>query len=237
MKKIGIVLTMLFVGLAMYAQEPQVLVLKDGTVVKGNVEKLPDGGARVTNEFGDIFEYSADEVSYAGKELSERQMKKQQKAASARDYAAPMKGYKLFLEPGIGYGVISLYDPYNSYNGSHNRTYGTPTLTFHVINGYSFSQYLYVGGGLGINVCGADAAYIPLYGHVRSSFLKKRVSPFASASFGYVVGIGETTSGVSLDGGIGICVKRKRKGEVWISLNGGRCVDWIGALLKVGYSF
>ena len=109
MKKIGIVLTMLFVGLAMYAQEPQVLVLKDGTVVKGNVEKLPDGGARVTNEFGDIFEYSADEVSYAGKELSERQMKKQQKAASARDYAAPMKGYKLFLEPGIGYGVISLY--------------------------------------------------------------------------------------------------------------------------------
>ena len=236
MKKIGIVLTMLFVGLAMYAQEPQVLVLKDGTVVKGNVEKLPDGGARVTNEFGDIFEYSADEVSYAGKELSERQMKKQQKAASARDYAAPMKGYKLFLEPGLGYGVISLYDPYISYNGSHIRTFGTPTLTFHVINGYSFSQYLYVGGGIGINACGALAAYIPLYVHVRSSFLKKRVSPFVSASFGYAVGIG-TPSGVSLDGGIGICVKRKRKGEVWISLNGGGCVDCIGALLKVGYSF
>ena len=226
MKKIIIVLAMVLAGVAMYTQEPQVLVLKDGTVIKGEVEKLPDGGARVTNEYGDIFEYTAEEVSYAGEELSEKQMKKQRKAAaSTRDYAAPMKGYKLFLDTGLAAGVISYY---------HRSNYVSefaPLVMLNVINGYSFSQYLYVGGGVGINL-----VYIPVYAHVRSSFLKKRVSPFVSASFGYAVGIG-TPSGVSLDGGIGICVKRKRKGEVWISLNGGRCVDWIGALLKVGYSF
>ncbi len=49
MKKIIIILAMVLAGVAMYAQEPQVLVLKDGTVIKGEVEKLPDGGARVTN--------------------------------------------------------------------------------------------------------------------------------------------------------------------------------------------
>ena len=48
MKKIIIILAMVLAGVAMYAQEPQVLVLKDGTVIKGEVEKLPDGGARVT---------------------------------------------------------------------------------------------------------------------------------------------------------------------------------------------
>ena len=52
MKKIIIILAMVLAGVAMYAQEPQVLVLKDGTVIKGEVEKLPDGGARVTNEYG-----------------------------------------------------------------------------------------------------------------------------------------------------------------------------------------
>ena len=33
MKKIIIVLAMVLAGVAMYAQEPQVLVLKDGTVI------------------------------------------------------------------------------------------------------------------------------------------------------------------------------------------------------------
>ncbi len=228
MKKIIIVLAMVLAGVAMYAQEPQVLVLKDGTVIKGEVEKLPDGGARVTNEYGDIFEYTAEEVSYAGEELSEKQMKKQRKAAaSTRDYAAPMKGYKLFLDTGLAAGVISYY---------HRSNYVSefaPLVMLNVINGYSFSQYLYVGGGVGINL-----VYIPVYAHVRSSFLKKRVSPFVSASAGVSIGIIESAyTGLYLDGGFGICVKKKRKGEVWISLNGEINANWTGAALKVGYSF
>ena len=234
MKKIIIVLAMVLAGVAMYAQEPQVLVLKDGTVIKGEVEKLPDGGARVTNEYGDIFEYTAEEVSYAGEKLSEKQMKKQRKAAAlTRDYAAPMKGYKLFLDTGLAAGVISYYHPYNSYNGSNYVLEFAPLVMLNVINGYSFSQYLYVGGGVGINL-----VYIPVYAHVRSSFLKKRVSPFVSASAGVSIGIIESAyTGLYLDGGFGICVKKKRKGEVWISLNGEINANWTGAALKVGYSF
>ena len=235
MKNIIIVMAMVLAGVAMHAQEPQVLVLKDGTVIKGEVEKLPDGGARVTNEYGDIFEYTAEEVSYAGEELSEKQMKKQRKAAAlTRDYAAPMKGYKLFLDTGLAAGVISYYHTYNSSNGSSNYVSEfAPLVMLNVINGYSFSQYLYVGGGVGINL-----VYIPVYAHVRSSFLKKRVSPFVSASAGVSIGIIESAyTGLYLDGGFGICVKKKRKGEVWISLNGEINANWTGAALKVGYSF
>lgn len=231
MKKLCIILSMLFICMSMYGQEPQVVVLKDGTVIKGTVENLSDGGVRVTNEYGDIFEYSAEEVSYTGEELTERQMKRQQKTASARDYSAPMRGYKLFLETGAGAGFIRwmYYDGY--------RKYSCPMLMFHVINGYSFSQYLYVGGGVGVNFGGG--LYVPIYAHVRSSFLKKRVSPFVAASAGYSIaaGIFSGISGSYLNGGLGICVKKRKKGEVWLSLNYEKCGNFSGLLFKAGYSF
>ena len=251
MKKIIIILAMVLAGVAMYAQEPQVLVLKDGTVIKGEVEKLPDGGARVTNEYGDIFEYTAEEVSYAGEELSEKQMKKQRKAVNVRDYAAREKGYKLFIETGVGVGsqyieqMVYWTDPYNG--ASRNEwDYGehtVPSLTLNVINGYSFSQYLYVGGGVGLHMSGLKAAYIPVFAHLRSSFLKKRVSPFVSASGGYgIYCFGEANSFAYsyfyFDGGLGVCIKKKNKGEVWLSLNGTIVLyEYKGLTLKVAYSF
>ena len=251
MKKIIIILAMVLAGVAMYAQEPQVLVLKDGTVIKGEVEKLPDGGARVTNEYGDIFEYTAEEVSYAGEELSEKQMKKHRKAVNVRDYAAREKGYKLFIETGVGVGsqyieqMVYWTDPYNG--SSHNTwDYGehtVPSLMLNVINGYSFSQYLYVGGGVGLHMSGLKAAYIPVFAHLRSSFLKKRVSPFVSASGGYgIYCFGAANSYAYsyfyFDGGLGVSIKKKTKGEVWLSLNGTIILyEYKGLTLKVAYSF
>ena len=248
MKKIIIILAMVLAGVAMYAQEPQVLVLKDGTVIKGEVEKLPDGGAKVTNEYGDIFEYTAEEVSYAGEKLSEKQMKKQRKAVNVRDYAAREKGYKLFIETGVGVGSQSItqetsYIHYGHVTWSVNHPhYTVPSIMLNVINGYSFSQYLYVGGGVGFHMSGEKAAYIPVFAHLRSSFLKKRVSPFVSASGG--VGIycfGEDSDGFSgayVDGGFGVCIKKKTKGEVWLSLNGTFVIEaYSGITLKVAYSF
>ncbi len=242
MKRLIIVLTMLFAGVAIYAQEPQVLVLKDGTVIRGEVEKLPNGGARVTNEYGDIFEYSAEEVSYAGEELSERQMKKQQKTANVRDYAAREKGYNLFVETGVGVGSQYQEEWYNHPNGGRDMRgveYTAPALTLNVINGYSFSQYLYVGAGIGFHMSGLKAAYIPVFLHLRSSFLKKKVSPFVSASGGYgIQAYGGGFNNPFIDGGFGVCIKKKTKGEVWLSLNGTFVVDFYnGVAFKVAYSF
>ncbi len=246
MKKIIIVLAMVLAGVAMYAQEPQVLVLKDGTVIKGEVEKLSDGGARVTNEYGDIFEYTAEEVSYAGEELSEKQMKKQRKAANVRDYAAREKGYNLFIETGVGVGSQYIMHQNPSSSGAYYLDYmqhTVPSLMLNVINGYSFSQYLYVGGGVGLHMSGLKAAYIPVFAHLRSSFLKKRVSPFVSASGGYgIYCFGEANSYAFsyfyFDGGLGVCIKKKNKGEVWLSLNGTFVAEEYGGVtLKVAYSF
>ena len=177
-------------------------------------------------------------------------MKKQRKAVNVRDYAAREKGYKLFIETGVGVGsqyieqMVYWTDPYNG--SSHNTwDYGehtVPSLMLNVINGYSFSQYLYVGGGVGFHMSGEKAAYIPVFAHLRSSFLKKRVSPFVSASGG--VGIycfGEDSDGFSgayVDGGFGVCIKKKTKGEVWLSLNGTFVIEaYSGITLKVAYSF
>ena len=45
------------------AQEQEILRLKDGTEIVGVIERLPNGGARVTDINGDIFVFAADEIT------------------------------------------------------------------------------------------------------------------------------------------------------------------------------
>lgn len=238
MKKTAVLIMLLFMGLSVLGQEFQegVLILKDGTTMSGTVEKLPDGGARITNAYGDIFEYSRDEISYAGKEMSGKALKKHQKKSYVRDYSAKDKGYKFFVETGLGGYATKFYY-------SKDDTV-LPSVMLHIVNGYSFSQYCYLGVGLGISTFGLlDFSYIPVYAHIRSSFLKKKYSPFISVSAGCAIDVFSIyepyeTTGLYLDCGVGLCVKRKRKGEFWLSANGGTVtMGHIGAALKVGWSF
>lgn len=223
---------MLLFSIAMSAQEPQVVILNDGTVIKGNIEQLPDGGARVTNEYGDTFEYTSEEIRYIGKELSRRRLQKLQAISSdsqasqpaKRQYFDSMRGYRLFLEGGIGIGG------YTSYSGV------SPLFTVDVINGYSFSQYIYVGGGIGLSY--SSSLFIPIYAHARSVFLKTRVSPFAYLSIGGAIDCLDTAySGLYFDTGVGILIRSSKKHEYWISISGGTESDWAGTRLKFSYAF
>lgn len=223
---------MLLFSIAMSAQEPQVVILNDGTVIKGNIEQLPDGGARVTNEYGDTFEYTSEEIRYIGQELSRRRLQKLQAISSdsqasqpaKRQYFDSMRGYRLFLEGGIGIGG------YTSYSGV------SPLFTVDVINGYSFSQYIYVGGGIGLSY--SSSLFIPIYAHARSVFLKTRVSPFAYLSIGGAIDCLDTAySGLYFDTGVGILIRSSKKHEYWISISGGTESDWAGTRLKFSYAF
>lgn len=250
MKKFCIILSMLLFSIAMSAQEPQVVILNDGTVIKGNIEQLPDGGARVTNEYGDTFEYTSEEIRYIGKELSRRRLQKLQAISSdsqasqpaKRQYFDSMRGYRLFLEGGIGIGGYTSYSSYttsygNSYS-SYDESYSvvSPLFTVDVINGYSFSQYIYVGGGIGLSY--SSSLYIPIYAHARSVFLKTRVSPFAYLSIGGAIDCLDTAySGLYFDTGVGILIRSSKKHEYWISISGGTESYWAGTRLKFSYAF
>ena len=45
------------------AQDQEILRLKNGTEITGIIERLPDGGVRVTNADGDTFVFTADEIA------------------------------------------------------------------------------------------------------------------------------------------------------------------------------
>ncbi|MCS2614399.1 hypothetical protein NXY41_03825 [Bacteroides fragilis] len=50
--------------------------------------------------------------------------------------------------------------------------------------GFSLALVFYIGAGVGVRL-GDDYTSIPLYGSVRYTFLKKKISPFIDAKVGY----------------------------------------------------
>ena len=79
------------------AQEQEILRLKDGTEIVGIIERLPNGGARVTDINGDTFVFAADEIALI---TNAEQKAKQEKAEKRKK-----SGYAGIVEAGIGYSL------------------------------------------------------------------------------------------------------------------------------------
>ena len=237
MKQITFILLLAVCGLlvpsAMRAQSPanEIVRLHNGTEITGTVERLPNGSVRVTDQAGDMFVFSTDEVASI--------MTPQQKQDLIREKKKE-RGYFGIVEGSIGY---SLFDGLAASVG--------------MINGYKISPFLYVGVGVDFGTTMIshydDYAYhyyhnqefiLPIYAHVRYSILgRKRVSPFLAFNAGYDV-LGNV--GPLLEPSAGVEVK-SRKGAWWISAdvlilssydygyNGTH--GYTDLRLKVGYSF
>lgn len=138
------------------AQDYEILRLKDGTEITGTIEKLQNGGVRITDLNGDIFIFSADEILLiTNQELKEKEEKKQKYSERKQ------KGYMGILELGAGYG----YD----------------FVSVGMINGYKCSQYFYLGAGFEIGYYSAQ-----VYAHLRYTILgdKFKVSPYLALNVG-----------------------------------------------------
>lgn len=88
--------------------------------------------------------------------------------------------------------MIPLKGNAQSYKGSieGGRTLHTDdmglfsTTDFYTTHGVQLNPYLYVGAGAGVRI-GDSYTSIPLYGDVRYTILKKKVSPFIDVKVGY----------------------------------------------------
>ena len=231
MKQITFILLLAVCGLlvpsAMRAQSPanEIIRLHNGTEITGTVERLPNGSVRVTDQAGDMFVFSTDEVASI--------MTPQQKQDLLKKEKKKEHGYFGVVEGSIGYGGD-----------------GDLAASVGIINGYKISPFLYVGVGVDFGTTsiwhwhwnGSDYEgfyvshiILPIYAHVRYSILgRKRVSPFIAFNAGYDV-LGN--AGLLIEPSAGVEVK-SRKGAWWISADlplytaGG-----IDLRLKVGYSF
>lgn len=214
-----------------YAQDHEILRLKDGTEITGTIERLPDGGVRITDINGDIFVFSADEIS----QITDPQKKA---AQIKRDRAKANSGYLGIVQTGIGCAI----------QGGFHYTIG-------MINGYKFNPWLYLGLGVDLgttSMCNWDLSnsyyqgfIVPIYIHFRYLLLGGR--PYNNVSPYIAVNLGVEPSGDSIlytGCSAGIQIKNIKKGNLWIAIDLPfyplaqlEYVTSLDICLKVGWSF
>ena len=258
MKQITLCLLLAVCGLlvpsALRAQDaapaPSIIRLHNGTEITGTVERQPDGSLRVTDLSGNLFLFTPDEVLEVKKPVAPK-VKKPKKEVTTK------KGYMGIVEAAGGFNLDYIPDL---------------NISIDMINGYRFSPKFYLGVGVGIRY-GVYEKYvkfseedalkygwdgynidegtviIPVYLHVRSSFLRdgRRVSPYMAASFGYDVSMKVQFLG---DVSLGMEIRLNNNKSLWIAgcLNTCTIKDDTGSAVaelleganflgKIGFSF
>lgn len=162
------------------------LKLKSGVEVRGEiVELIPDVSITLKDANGDLFYYRMDEV--ARFEMGKQEKSKIRESKGLGNF----KGYR---------GVVDVN--WNRGGDGNNKSLHYQQINVSFINGYNFGSYLFIGLGVGVSFsnmngwCGecynddheqlGDHIDLPIFLHLRSSFLKnRRVSPFVALSAGY----------------------------------------------------
>ena len=208
------------------AQDQEILRLKDGTEIVGVIERLPNGGARVTDINGDTFVFAADEIALI---TNAEQKARQEKAEKKRS------GYAGIVQAGIGYSL----------DGGVHFTAG-------MINAWKVNPWFYIGAGLDL---GTSIAYIynsgygydvpsqgfimPFYFHLRYSILggrlNNKISPYVSFNVGSDI---MHIDVILFEPSVGVQIKNLSIGDIWVGLDmpinlGG---SW-DLCIKVGWSF
>lgn len=176
MKKIFLTLILGFATLTSFAQKySESVYLKNGNVIKGTIiEEIPNKSIKIETRDGSIFVYNIDEVDKTAKDTRKFR-------AKGNEYSNEVKtGFKGFVDFG---GVI----------GSKNGGRLEATASF----GSQVNQFLYIGGGLGINYYTYEKECIfPFFVDTRV-YVPTRgpILPFLSLRSGYSVSNGSDFEG------------------------------------------
>ena len=171
MKKILFVV-LLAIPTMLFAQHfEDVVTLRNGSVIRGIIiDRVPNESIRLQTSDGNIFAFSYDEIQTLGREVGERR----DRPIRERSFFNNPRGY--MGEVVMGYG-------------------GFESVSLSVINGFRFFPQLAVGLGIGVQTLDwvvewgvYRGTFVPVFLHLRSDFLDRRVSPFIVINSGYCVG-------------------------------------------------
>lgn len=135
----------------------------------------------------------------------------------------------------------------------------TPAASAEIIYGYSFNPWFMLGGGVGVTYSyfpkdvtsmgeSRGAIRVPVYLHLRTNILDRKVSPFIAANLGGGLCKGYMQGGMGLpdvEEGFGLFVYGEPQIGVALRLKGGKMVDFgvsvplysLDAGIKLGVGF
>lgn len=181
------------------SQFTEVVYLKNGSIIKGIIiEQIPNVSLKIKTTDGNIFSYAISEVERITKEEIQK----------TREYDGrtkkTLKGYKGFFETGYIFDVND--DNANKFEVSTSH-------------GYQFNNYLFVGGGIGLNYYTDMEKYsVPVFANLKANFINKKVTPFADVKAGFSVGgVGGFYTSIGL--GIRFALKNKTALNVKLEYN------------------
>ncbi len=193
---ISAIVAFCFAACAMAQQRPQVVYLKNGTIIHGDVIEYNLGGIiKIKNVVGDVFVYPADEV--------ERIMKKEvdptdtpSRTPIMKGVGSPARGYRGFLDCSLNFGKVKADDLEFSWD-----RFGVMTS-----HGFQFNPHVFLGLGWGLQFKTDDeAGYLydaifPFFVDARFDLADKRVSPFFDIRSGGFASLTPKEKGESLAG-------------------------------------
>jgi len=210
MKKIILLFVLLLSmgSLCMAQGSVDVLYLKDGSVIRGQVlEVIPEKTIKIRTYDGSVFVYSIDLVEKISVDdsITENTSKRSNYASSSYSTNSgytPLRGYKGFVDVGYSIGT---------------GDYDFDRVEISTTHGYQFNDFLFVGGGMGMHYYSDldDEYAVPVFANFRANFMRGKVVPFGDVKLGYTVG--DIVEGAY--GAIGVGVRFALKGKKALNLS------------------
>lgn len=161
-------------------EKEDVLYLKSGSIIRGNIKEQANEQVKVELLGGSIFVFNTAEIdSIKREDMNQARLKR-----FAKDYYRRNRGFRNMTEVGFIYGPGMGGNTQYYYN-TNADDFG---LSIGTTNGYQIWPYLYVAGGVGIDrYITYKQTFSPLYLRLASEFLKKKVTPYVFCDAGYAV--------------------------------------------------
>lgn len=195
-----------------------VVYLKNGSIIRGMViEQVPGISIKIQTADKSLFVYTMEEVAKITKEEIARER--------IPNKGIP-KGYEGMVQ--LGYGV-------------HLEQYGADRAKFNVVNGYRFGSRFVAGIGLGLRQytgTGNTNLLLPVFIHLRTNILNRKVSPYISADIGTSFNTSDdfATEGMILEGGLGVSMRVGQRTALLIGagfdLQRLRVFEWQGSYYR-----
>lgn len=179
-----------------------VMYLKNGNVYRGSIiEQVPGQTMKIQTEGGNIYNVAVVDIEKITKEQPWQSTDNNPyRGGTNQDYH--YEGHRDMKHKGIDSGRVYHYQKRRTYFFWSELRGGPGNGGVHIINGYKFGRFGYVGVGVGIDGASfgasmgpmfngrpynnySDGVYLPLFVRYSGDILRKRFTPFYYADLGY----------------------------------------------------